>query len=188
MRTLRVVLAGTVVLTLLGGLGAVAVAQPDDAEQVSLGLSPVTGTVTIVRWHEDDAESYGEDRSRYRGGLVEEVIEVDDPRMSGTVWSTWNFDTLPDPSGLVFGAGGALGTGSTEIVNDDGSWRGTFHGYKDPATFDWFIEYDLAGTGAYEGHSALLHVKGQGGRMDVDGFIFPGAWPEYPNPVELPAE
>jgi len=187
MRTWRALLAWTVMLALVGGLGGTAVAQQDDSEQVSRGLSPVTGTITEERFY-DRTESADEDRSRLRYGLVKEALEVDDPRLDGTAWSTWNTHRLPDPSGLVFGQGGSLAAGNTEVVNEDGSWRGTLHGHRDPATMDWLLEYDLAGTGAYEGYTALLYIKGQGGRMDVDGFVFPGVWPEYPDPVEVPAE
>lgn len=188
MRTWRLSLTGTIILTLLGGLSGAVAAQEDDDEGVPLGLSRVTGTRAYSAQYQGPTASNDEDRWRYRGALFGYILEVDDPRLSGTEWSTWSKDTFPDESGRFFGTGGALKTGSVEIVNDAGSWHGTAHGYQDPATTSWFIEFDLAGTGAYEGYSALLHVTGPATRKDVNGFIFRGTWPEFPDPVEVPGQ
>ena len=80
----------------------------------------------------------------------------------------------------------------TELVSDDGTWAGTMRGYVayespvvGPRRHYW--QFELAGTGAYEGHSALLWTQGPaGGPMEVKGLVFPGPLPEYP--AELPAE
>jgi len=187
MRALRLSLTGVVILALLGGAGGTVAAQEDDAEGVAAGPAPLTGTVIEKRQHQRASTSYDEDRIRHRGAEYEDVIEVDDARLSGTMWQVWNTDALPGPDGKVFGKSGNLITGSTEINNDDGSWVGTMRGYLHPVTKDYHFQIELTGTGAYEGSSALLYAKGPG-NWHVEGFIFPGTLPEYPDPVEVPAE
>ena len=188
MRRLLSWLAGWVIVALLGGTGSAVVAQDDDAELNPLGLSPVTGDIRYVRPWDGPIESEDADRSRRRSLLVEDIIELDDPRLSGAMFAMWNYDALPDPSGVQMGAGGTLWSGTAAIVNDDGSWRGTMNGHSDPDTQHTFVEYDLVGSGAYEGYSAVLHATGLGQRLDVAGWVFPGGWPEQPDPVEVPAE
>ena len=188
MRTLGLSLAGALMAALLGGAGGVVVAQAHADEEAPLGLAPVAGTLAYRWQRQAETASNDEDRWRYRGGLFGYTIEVDDSRLSGSLWATWSRDAFPDDSGRAYGNGGALRTGSVEIVNDEGSWRGTAHGYLDPTTVHWLIEFQLAGTGGYEGWSALLHARGPASPMDIDGFIFPGAWPEYPKPVVVPAD
>jgi hypothetical protein len=47
---------------------------------------------------------------------------------------------------------------------------------------------ELTGAGTYEGLAALLVFRAQRGYLqEVEGFVFPGALPEYPDPVEVPA-
>ena len=45
----------------------------------------------------------------------------------------------------------------------------------------------FTGTGAHEGLSALLFAEGYDHHR-VEGFVFPGALPEYPDPVAVPTE
>ena len=60
-------------------------------------------------------------------------------------------------------------------------------GYKASGLHDWQLE--LTGTDSYEGLSALLNSRGVSTYShEVDGFVFPGALPAYPDPVEVPAE
>jgi hypothetical protein len=82
---------------------------------------------------------------------------------------------------------GALMTGAVELVNDEGSWVGTWRGYTRmaPRKHHWQVEPNV--TGAYERLSALLQVTGAG-RFDVEGFGFPGALPRYPDLVAVPVE
>ena len=57
----------------------------------------------------------------------------------------------------------------------------------DPATSHWHLE--LTGTGTHDGYTALLYAKRPAsGMWDIEGFVFPGVLPEYPDPVEVPAQ
>jgi hypothetical protein len=185
MRTWRLSLVGTVIVVLLGGLSVGVVAQEDDAEEVSTGLSPVTGTIIEGEQHGLYSTSYDADRIRRRGAVYEDPIEMDDARLSGTLWQTWSRDELPDSSGDFVGRNGELITGTTEITNDAGSWVGKMRGYIDPVTNQYHFQIDLTGTGAYEGYSALLYAKGPS-TWDVEGLVFPGTLPDYPDPVVVP--
>jgi hypothetical protein len=112
-------------------------------------------------------------------------IEMDDDRLTGTMYVLRNKDEIGEKYQYT---DGATWTGTFEIVNDDGSWPGTLRGYTtvNPATLHWHME--LTGTGAYDGLSALLEAVGLYGRWAVEGLVFPGALPEYPGPVVVPAE
>jgi hypothetical protein len=185
MRTLLLTLAGTVILMLLGGLSGVIVAQDEDA-LASDRPRPVSGTAIYVRDLETGTTALEDGRPVLRGHMAYDTIEMDDARLSGQPWHIWNRD--PVGGGFYSGVGEAL-TGTVELVNDDGSWVGTMRGYivTEPTTHFWHI--GLTGSGAYEGLSTLLYVKGPGRRvMNVDSLVFPGALPVYPDPVELPAE
>jgi hypothetical protein len=183
---MRLTLVGVVTLALLEGLSGAVAAQEDDAEGMSAGPAPVAGTAIEKRLLQLASTSYDEDRIRHRGAKYEDIITLDDARLSGTMWQVWNTDNLPDASGKTFGSIGNLITGRTEIVNDDGSWMGTMRGYIDKATDNYHFQIELTGTDAYEGYSALLYAKGLG-MWDVEGFIFPGELPAYPDPDEVPA-
>ena len=179
MRALRLALVGTVILALLGGMGGAVVAQEDGANEVSAGPTLVTGRIIDGRQDRPYTRSTDDDRIRYRGAVYVDPIEMDDARLSGKLWQAWSKDGLRD------GRPGELITGTTELTNDGGSWVGKQRGYIDPFTGDYHFQIDLTGTGAYEGYSALLYAKGHS-TWDVEGLIFPGALPDYPDPVEVP--
>ena len=176
MRTLRLSLAGTVILTLLGGLGGVILAGDENAPAADRPHQ-VSGTNLGYRIFESGANTREDGRTLQRGYGSYDTIEMDDARLSGTLYHVWNRDYLPY---------GQVLTGTVELVNDDGSWVGTMRGYK-VGGHDWQME--LTGTGAYEGHAALLEFRALDGyRQEVEGFVFPGTLPEYPDPVDVPAE
>ena len=112
---------------------------------------------------------------------------MDDARLSGTLWLLSNMEAI---GGRIRASEGEVMAVTVELVNDDGSWVGTMRGYiaYEPRRVHYW-QLELTGTSAYEGHSALLQVKGPGtGPYEVEGFVFPGALPDYPGPVEVPAE
>ena len=185
MRTLRLYIVGTVVLGLLGGLSVAVVAQ-DEQEPDSRGPHEVSGTLRLVNEFQGSTLTVEEGRKLVRGGGNRETIEMDDPRLSGDLWTVLNRDFIGDRQ---YGGDGAVGTGAVELVNEDGSWVGTMRGYvsMDPRTHHW--HYELTGTGAHDGFSALLYARRpETGVWDVEGFVFPGALPAYPDPVVVPAE
>jgi hypothetical protein len=119
---------------------------------------------------------------RFRGERWSSPLEVSDPRISGTWHMILNYDTFTD------GASYGVRSVSNTIVNDDGSWTGTGTGFQDPTTEGLHYQVLLTGQGAHEGLSALIFLSQDSYSMtfDVDGVIFPGELPEYPDPGQLP--
>jgi hypothetical protein len=184
MRTLRLSLAGMLILALLGGLGGVAAAASDaDAP----GITWFTGTITDEQWHFDGAEDWIEDDVSYTRGVVFEwTVEWTDPRLPATMWQQLNMEEhLPaTPTSAVPYAVGVLLPGET------GSWRGTGRGI---GYDEGFIQVVLEGDGAYEGQYIILDRKdatladGSVTRT-FDGFIVEGELTPMPDPVEMPIE
>lgn len=96
--------------------------------------------------------------------------ELSDPRLSGTMTTSWNwddFDAITDTS---------VAWGDITIENEAGSWTGTFNGVEYPTglmdTHAW-----LVGSGAYEGLTAFLCLQCEGhgpaltyGHDDIHGW------------------
>ncbi len=153
---------------------------------------PVTGTVNEdaegVEWAPAMAGAdvvQEVDRMTNRGGGFTWTVETDDPRLNGTAYGLKNLDMIGPRyeyhQGETF-------TGTLELVSAEGSWLGSLRGYATmgPATRHWHIE--LTGTGGYDGLSALLEGVGPFGSAEIQGLIFPGALPRYPDPVDVSAE
>jgi len=187
------------IVALFGGFlltGALTTQQGDELVPAAVTASPspatayvapqpVSGKFNYGRKFQAHVVTQGEDRKTHRGGGLEMPIELDDARLSGTIYLALNEDLIGEK---YQHHDGEVSTGTLELVNDDGSWIGTVRGFTsmNPATQHWHM--DLTGTGAHEGLSALLEAKGPYGSGDVEGLIFPGVLPEYPEPVEVPAE
>ncbi len=91
MRTLRLLLSGTLAMALLGGLGGAVVAQDEDA---AVGLVHVTGTqvegdLVPGEWAQVGAVG------QMRGASTANRSEMSDPRVSGAVTVEVNFDEYP---------------------------------------------------------------------------------------------
>ena len=197
MKGLRITLISILAVGLLAGSTVGVAAQDDEAAAEPTTPVQVTGSVEVggstdygivdVTW---DDERGVEER---RGGYWDDPIEMDEPRLSGQLRSMLNMDTYGGP---VLGGDGSVVSASTELVNDDGTWTGTLRGYAYPHSSDGFPQRDmiwhieLTGTGAYEGLSALLYAHGPISRqvLEVEGFVFPGVLPEYPDSVEVPGQ
>jgi hypothetical protein len=153
MRALRLSVPGTVVLALLGGLGGFAVAGDDEALAPDMPHE-VSGTLRFDGEFLGSTVSVEDGRTLVRGHGPHEMIELDDPRLSGTVRTVLNRDYIGDRQ---YGSDGEVGAGAIELVSDDGSWVGTMRGYvsMDPRTHHWHCE--LTGTGAHDGFPALLY-------------------------------
>ena len=182
MHTLRLSLVGAVILMLLAGPGAGVVAGDEEAaasdrpHQVS-GTSVLAGFVSVTRTVE-------EGRVMERGKKGRDTIEMDDARLCGTLWHVWDRDTFVGPNG----PDGEVLTGTVQLVNDDGSWVGTMRGHVayEALGRHHYWQLELTGTGVHDGLSALLLVKGPPEMREVEGFVFPGVLPVYPDPVEVP--
>ena len=184
MRTLRLSLAGTVTLALLGGLGGAVAAQDEEPAPVNY----VTGTV-VEQWTHDDPSAPDEPDTGpapdVRGytisedaslGLVEQTVEWSDPRLPATHWFTaryqmiWDFDAEK----------GAVTTTTNHLLEDEaGSWHGSGRFVTADGAKDEYGLYMLEGEGAYEGLYALLHGAsermfdyGPYGPNSYEGYIF----------------
>ena len=111
MRTLRLSLAGMLILAMLGGSGAVAAAQADPAALEA--PHPVTGQSWPHTWERGtpgfDAERGVMERYGYR---YSDRVEMDDPRLTGTMWHVWNSDVI---------SSGKVAAGTVDLVTDGGN-------------------------------------------------------------------
>ena len=108
--------------------------------------------------------------------------ELSDPRLAGTMTTSWNWDDF----GVAASVGPSWGT--IAIENDGGAWTGTFTGVELPdGTMDTHAW--LGGSGAYAGLTAFLCLQchGHGPALPYDrdathawgatGVIYRGAPP-----------
>ena len=175
MRALRLSLAGTVILMLLGGLGSAVVAQDGSEASESDGSGVLSFTKPYLGWTEVPTVDFDEARRTSRGTVLEGPIDSGDPRLSGTLRATRNSDIYIDSQGHV--AVGIVG-----IDNEDGAWRGTSLGYSTPyADSPSYQQYVLTGEGAYAGLSAILLLMDNGIDLEVEGMVFPGDLPPMPD-------
>jgi hypothetical protein len=181
MRTLRLSLAGMIILALLGGLGGAVLAQTDDVEPTeftaawTFGVTSVPGDISIV----DGV--YERRGSTWRATAT----GVSDPRLDGTVTVSLNSDTY----GL---RGAGIARGVIRIENADGAWE------DDDVTAFNFVDQTgpletgvLVGEGAYEGLVAIVD-----GLFSDDDHLDPISWEvrgmiidrELPAPGTLPTD
>ena len=173
MRMMRLSLAGTIVLALLGGLAGAALAQSENG--------PVHVTGTIDGRQTESGESVLTDEAfQHREQTYVGSLEMSDPRLSGEQWSTWNYDEF-----RPLGSTGMVAAGRFGVENDEGSWTGTFSGVEYPDATKTLVQGWLVGQGAYDGLSAYLsYVLPHSGTMTVEGMIFSGIVPPLPEPAE----
>ena len=189
MRTLRLSLAGTVILALLGGLSGAVVAQEE--EQTA---THVTGKVISGEWDFPTSS-----RSTVEGSIQHVLVmqavrqfEWSDPRLPPMMTSRmatdahW-YESDANPSAAVPWAS------THRLDGPDGAWTATERGFMETDGFESFVLLVLTGEGAYEGLGAML-VEGVSEAPDGDddtiweGYIFEGELPSMPDPIEPPAE
>ena len=118
--------------------------------------------------------------------LTGDALEMDDPRISGSISVTFNADVhkVSDFSEIV------LETVEQRIDNDDGSWQGQgtllLHAGAEIPEEDVInlLTMPMTGSGAYEGLSAYLLIDFSEDPVAVEGVIYEGELPPFP---ELPA-
>ena len=175
MRTLRLTLAGTAILALLGGPGGAVLAQGDDeAHDAADLLARLTIDGGIIT---PGTLEFGEDVIRYRG-LVEggTVVETSDPRFSGTWTWTGNRDQYSEPVGFW------LWNGSFRVENEDGAWQERPTVWLDGRGERVAIQpvtSVFTGEGAYEGWSIVAEINSIIA-FEFDGVIFEGEPPLPP--------
>ena len=158
MHTMRVALAGTVLLALLGGLSLATVAQNGEPAPITF----VTGTVTELNQYGSSEEHNGDlSVADIRGYEVMtqsvplgQVVEWSDPRLPADLWLMLGFTSIsqgedqPEPVGAMNIAWQSL------LEDEQGRWRGTGRSLLDAEEKSSL--YVLTGEGAYDGLSALL--------------------------------
>ena len=180
MRTLRVSLAGTVILTLLGGLGGTVLAQDGAADLMA--PATVTGSVRYIGGQQSGEIAPVDGMVRQSGMISNHKWEASDLRLSGTEAYTKNWDRYP--------LGFDVDATTRVLENDGGRWVGTGVGMEEVS-----ISTDtpllstatviLHGEDAYEGLTAyLLLDEGTSGSATFAGVLFPGEMPPFPEPAE----
>jgi hypothetical protein len=186
MRTLRLSLTGTVILTLLGGLSGAVVAQGDEGS--GLTVTPFTG-LEISEMGDSSEEEWSEESGvgRARTYKLREHVEWNDPRLPAEKLNAFNID-MYDIGELR----NAAITGTTLLPANDGYWSGEAIIFCD-AEADCHGMHVLTGHGAYEGPFAMFRgmppedPEGRG-LWAYEGLIFEGQMPPMPEPVEPSAE
>ena len=176
MRALRMTLAGTVILALLGGLGSAVAAQTED-EPASAAITAGAPGGDIV---EPGTIEFGEGVIQYRDVIQTGTIEdPSDPRFSGT-W-TWTSNRDQHSGTTSFD----ITSGFFRVENELGAWQGLptvwldyGGGFTRPATVVF------TGEGAYEGWTIVAEFNTLGG-WGFDGVIYEGDVPPSP---EAPTE
>jgi len=189
MRTLRLSLAGTVILALLGGLSVAVVAQVESEVATGPDNALVTYLTNVCDITDTDLVWSDSGISIDRGREYACETTFSDPRVSGTRTGAYNsdcFGELETP---------CLEWGTDEIVGPDGSWTGSYQGILDGDRLTSYRVY--RGTAGYEG---LAFIWLRTGTYDIPGgygLVYagepppmpalaptdPGVPPEYPDPI-----
>jgi hypothetical protein len=184
MRTLRLSLAGTLILALLGGLSVAVVAQSEEASTPTVvtgnEVCTVVQNATVI---ENTAEVV-----RDRGQVTECETATSDPRVSGTYTNVANWD-------FYWALDEAFLWGTTVLEGPTGGWDCSYAGTSDPTgANDGLVFLVCPGTGEYDGLTYVYqHVWDSGTAdfgdgTDVFGLIFEGPSPVTLEAVEVPAE
>ena len=141
MRMLRLPLAGTVILALLGGLSGAVLAQMDadaDAVYVTRDSKEYVSNTDAVPVSDTDTLHSSRD------GVLVWMEETSDPRVSGKVTATWHEDVDPK-------TGQGIMWGTSLVENDGGTWEGPCSGivYQPPDQAAGTSVGVLGGPGAF---------------------------------------
>ncbi len=170
MRTLRLSLAGTVMLVLLGGLSGAVVAQ--DETRTLAQADGVTGTLVWSGGHGAETVSLvdGVQRTQDLGWQFRALAS--DPRVAGTF-------TMLGETRYEFPGPIVLAKGPVELVNADGRWFGEWQGGYERSMGSEMLGF-LRGEGAYDGLTYLLHAEHDlynTDFVDTQGVIYAGDIP-----------
>lgn len=114
---------------------------------------------------------------KQRGGTIECVNELNDPRVNGEIKGTFAFDGWGSSrNNLAF-----VQWGEVRLENDGGAWVGRYSGVATPDTGD-LVTFWFEGTGGYAGLSFFEWSEMPGSLgivgFPVAGLIFPGSPPD----------
>jgi hypothetical protein len=114
--------------------------------------------------------------THYRAGSVECKVTMNDPRVTGTLKSTWSIDMWGDGQ-----KGLAVMWGEGRLTTADGAWEGTYSATNTSTTGD-ILMYWYKGTGAYADLSYVMWERLTPAQVSwsypVQGIIYPGSPPE----------
>jgi hypothetical protein len=157
-------------------------AIPSPTASASPLPTPISyGPVAVVEGSEQPAGPWGDfglvstdaDGVQHWRGMISDVVEMNDPRVSGTDVGELNMDAWGSPSD-----GAAIQEGSARLTNDEGSWEGTYTGVYDSVHGDTFVAWHT-GSGAYAGLTYLFLGPGTSGdTIKLRGLIYPGTPPQ----------
>jgi hypothetical protein len=187
---LKPTLVSAIAIGLLAGSVVGVGAQEEEAAAEPSTPAKVTGTINGEAGDlvQEPTETVVNGVLEVRGGIGEgDQFEMDDPRLTGTVTLAFNADVHKE-SDFTDVVAAALGL---RLENEAGSWSGQGTGVSHGGggiPQDEALSLDtwaLTGAGAYEGLSAYLIVDPTEDPPTVEGVIFAGGMPPFP---ELPAE
>ena len=178
MRTLRLSLAGAVILALLGAW-TIAASAEDAADPMApayftytlepVGVFPVEGDENVVRDHREM-----------------DAVEATDPRASGLLTTIGNWNEVAHE-----GSGFSTAATSVRLANDGGAWSGTGRGtiaYLDGHGLMTGLSM-LTGEDGYEGLTLMMNQYRDLDTTTFWGVILPSDQvPPMPDPVELATE
>jgi hypothetical protein len=187
-RAIKTSIISILAIGLLAGSAVGVAAQEEEADPMA--AAKVTGTIGEGGdLTQEPTENVVDGVLEVRGVVLEGdwPIEMDDPRVTGSISVAINEDVhkVSDFEDVV------ARTLELRIENEAGSWTGQGAGVvHGGATIpqDEALNLDthlLTGAGAYEGLSAYLIVDVTEDPMTVEGVIFAGEMPPFP---ELPVE
>ena len=180
MRTLRLSLAGTAILALLGGLGGAVMAQ--DEEEMPVTATRVTGTQIDSVWDESEMEETSDEHGvgGLRGLRIRETWEWSDPRLPALKTGVWNNNAhaMGENEWVL------AWTGANRLDGPEGSWSGTATGMYELRAGSGFGLDVYIGEGPYAGLTAVFHCTG----TTCDGYILEAELSPMPDPIAPPAE
>ena len=189
MRGIKTTTISILAIGLLAGSAVGVAAQEEEAAAEPSTPTKVAGTIDSEARDlvQEPTETVVDGVLEVRGLISEgDRFEMDDPRLTGTVTVAVNVD-VHKVSDFVDVVAVSLALG---LENEAGSWSGqgtgVSHGgggipQEEALSLDTWV---LTGAGAYEGLSAYLIVDGTDDPATIEGVIYEGELPPFP---ELPA-
>jgi hypothetical protein len=144
-------------------------------EPYDYGPATIVSGIEACEVKEGTATVAEDGTTQSRGWLLTCTDTINDPRVSGSVTYSWNYDMWG--SGMEFAH---VQWGSGRLENAGGAWEGTLTGSFSTVNGD-IILFWFEGTGGYEGLAygmwAILSTADASFTYPVKGIIFPGSPP-----------
>jgi hypothetical protein len=170
MRTMRLSLAGTIILALLGGT-SIAFAQ--EAEDGEAATSPVVVSGTLECLGEEPAQDAVVNLHQW---------QASDPRLEGAATYAGRWLVYGEPAEDRGDSSTARDAALYAIVNDGGQWLCETSRLPDPMVPSEQHTLVFSGQGEYEGMTAYLHIDWSEAPYAFTGLILPGDEPPYAEP------